>query len=62
MIAWINQHWYVILIAWAVYSNAIDAMPEPAANGSKAYAWLYKFANGLAQNLFTSFKTKLVSK
>lgn len=46
-----NWHFWVMIMGYWLFSNAISAMPSPDANSSKGYSWFFKMANGFAANL-----------
>ncbi len=49
------------LIAFWVFSAAVQAMPEPDETSSKGYVFLYRFANTMAANI-TDVKRTLEKK
>ena len=53
-----HQFWSAVVLYW-IFSAAISAMPEPAANGNPGYIWLYRFLHTIAGNLTTAFAGKI---
>jgi hypothetical protein len=51
----IARHFFAIVIVYAAYSTAVDAMEEPTPGSGMFYRWLYRFAHGFAFNLVTAF-------
>jgi hypothetical protein len=49
-----HQFWVAVGLYW-IFSAAISAMPEPKADGSPGYLWLYRFLHTTAGNLTTAF-------
>src|SRR5437660_8701976 len=49
-----HQFWTAVVIYW-MFSAAVSSMPEPAANGSPAYLWFYRFLHSIAGNITTAF-------
>ena len=53
-----HQSWTAVAIYWG-FSAAVSSMPEPAANGSSGYLWLYRFLHTTAGNITTAFANKI---
>jgi len=59
MFEFISQHQFWIAVAgYWIYSAAVSALPEPPANGSPGYLWLYRFSHTIAGNLTTVLGSK----
>jgi hypothetical protein len=60
MLDFITEHsfWSAIAAYW-IFSAAASAMPEPGANGSAGYTWLFRFLHTIAGNLKTAFASKI---
>jgi len=60
MLEFVTQHqfWSAVVLYW-IYSAAVSAMPEPAANANPGYTWLYRFLHTIAGNLTTAFSGKI---
>ena len=41
----------IALAAYMVFSTAVSSMPAPQDHSAAWYEWLYKFLNGLSQNI-----------
>ena len=56
MFAILTQHqFWAAVVAYWIFSAAVSAMPEPAANGSPAYLCFYRFLHSIAGNITTAF-------
>lgn len=44
-----------VLVAWLVYSAAVQALPRPDSTAPGWYVWLYGFAHILAANVALAF-------
>jgi hypothetical protein len=53
-----HQFWSAVVLYW-IYSAAVSSMPDPAANTSPGYIWLYRFLHTIAGNLSTAFSGKI---
>src|SRR5215467_9861036 len=53
-----HQFWFAVVLSW-IFSAAVSAMPDPAANSNPAYPWLYRFLHTIAGNLNTAFSGKI---
>src|SRR3989442_14530745 len=60
MSQFLTQHefWSIVVLYW-IYSAAVSAMPDPAANTNPGYTWLYRFLHTIAGNLTTAFSAKI---
>lgn len=54
-----NPDFWMLVGAYWMFNAAVGAMPEPKANGSLGYQFLYKFAHTLAGNVTTAFGSKI---
>ena len=54
-----NWHFWALIFAYWVFSNAVGSMPKPVANSSPGYTWLFMFLNGLAANLSRAVAGKI---
>ena len=56
MCEFVSKHQFsaAVVIYW-MFSAAVSSMPEPAANGSPAYLWFYRFLHSIAGNITTAF-------
>lgn len=55
MSEFVGKYWQEIVLAFIVFSTAVDSMEEPVAADSKGYKFLYRFGHGLSFNLVTAF-------
>jgi hypothetical protein len=53
-----HQFWAAVVIYW-IFSAAVSSMPDPNANGSSGYLWLYRFLHTTAGNITTAFGSKI---
>ena len=51
-----HQFWAAVGIYW-IFSAAVSSMPDPGANGSPGYVWLYRFLHTTAGNITTALLT-----
>ena len=60
MITFIAQHqfWTAVAGYW-ILSAAVSSLPDPAANSSPAYLWLYRFLHTIAGNITTALGIKI---
>src|SRR5690242_13615983 len=60
MINFLSQHqfWVAVVLYW-IFSAAISGMPEPDANASPGYLWLYRFLHTTAGNITTAFGARI---
>jgi hypothetical protein len=53
-----HQFWAAVVAYW-IFSAAVSAMPEPGANGSPGYLWLYRFLHTTAGNITTALGSRI---
>ena len=53
-----HQVWTAMVISW-IFSAAVSSMPDPAANSSSGYLWLFRFLHSIAGNITTAFGNKI---
>jgi hypothetical protein len=60
MIQFLVQHQFAAAVAiYWIFSAAVSTMPEPAANRSPGYLWLYRFLHTTAGNITTVFGNRI---
>ena len=53
-----HQFWAAVGIYW-IFSAAVSSLPEPEANSSPGYLWLYRFLHTTAGNITTVFGSRI---